>query len=94
MPCCRGLPVPPRQIINRPWLGIKGRRSGRQASAKAITVKIDTLGSVTVIALASHADPGACWAVRQRCKAIQSFKAHVGADSDIALVEALGVTPG
>jgi IS5 family transposase len=65
-----------------------------QLRAKAITVKTGTLVDATVIASASHADPEAGWAGHQRRKAIHSFKAHVGADADTALVEALCVTPG
>ena len=65
-----------------------------QLWAKAITVKTGTLVDATVIALASHADHEAGWADHQRRKVIHSFKAHVGADSGTALVEALCVTPG
>lgn len=65
-----------------------------QLRAKAITVKTGTLVDATVIASASHAGPEAGWAGHQRRKAIHSFKAHVGADADTALVEALCVTPG
>ena len=65
-----------------------------QLRARAITVKTGTLVDATVIASASHADPEAGWAGHQRRKAIHSFKAHVGADADTALVEALCVTPG
>lgn len=66
----------------------------RQLRARAITVKTGTLVDATVIASASHADTEAGWSGHQRRKAIHSFKAHVSADADTALVEALCVTPG
>ncbi|MCO6419224.1 transposase [Siccirubricoccus sp. KC 17139] len=65
-----------------------------QFRTKAIAVKTGTLVDGTVIAPASHADLEAGWVGHQRRKAIHSFKAHVGADADSALVEALSVTPG
>jgi IS5 family transposase len=64
-----------------------------QLRAKVVTVKTGTLVDATVIASASHADPEAGWAGHQWRKAIHSFKAHVGADADTALVEALCVMP-
>jgi IS5 family transposase len=66
----------------------------QQLRAKAVTVKTGTLVDATVIASASHKDSEAAWAGHRRRKAVHGFKAHVGADADTALVEALSVTPG
>jgi IS5 family transposase len=66
----------------------------QQLRAKAVTVKTGTLVDATVIASASHGDGEAAWAGHRRRKAVHGFKAHVGADSDTALVEELSVTPG
>ncbi|WP_414476174.1 IS5 family transposase [Microvirga sp. M2] len=66
----------------------------RELKAQAITIKTGTLVDATVIASATHRDEEASWAGHKRRKAIRGFKAHVAADADTALVEALAVTPG
>ena len=53
----------------------------RQLWAKAITVETGTSADATVSASASCADLQMDGAGRQRCKAIYSIKAHVGADA-------------
>jgi IS5 family transposase len=65
-----------------------------QLRAKAVSVKTGTLIDATIIASASHADGEAAWAGHQKRKAVHGFKAHVSADAETALVEALTVTPG
>jgi IS5 family transposase len=64
-----------------------------QLRAKAVSVKTGTLIDATIIASASHADGEAAWAGYQKRKATHGFKAHVSADAETALVEALTVTP-
>jgi transposase, IS5 family len=66
----------------------------RQLKARAVTVKTGTLIDATVIASASQRDGEAAWSGHRSRKAIHGFKAHVGADADTAIVEALVVTPG
>lgn len=65
-----------------------------QLKTRAVTVKTGTLVDATVIASASHGDDEAAWAGHRSRKAIHGFKAHVGADADTGLVEAVSVTPG
>ncbi len=94
-------PTPERTAFVRLWARLVARGLDQalfagvigQLRAKAITVKTGPLVDATVIALASRADPEAGWAGHQRRKAIHSFKAHVGADADTALLEALCVKP-
>lgn len=57
-------------------------------------VKTGTLVDATVIAAASKSDGEAAWARHRSRKAVHSYKAHVGADADTALIEVVVVTPG
>ncbi|NPD69588.1 IS5 family transposase (plasmid) [Lichenicola cladoniae] len=66
----------------------------KQFKRRTATVKTGTLVDATVIASASHQDGEAAWAGHRGRKAVHSFKAHVAADADTALVEELLVTPG
>jgi len=63
-----------------------------QLKAKAITVKTGTLVDATIIASASEEDGDARWVKHKGKPAVHGFKAHVGADADTALVEAVAVT--
>ncbi|MEJ7928195.1 IS5 family transposase [Sphingobium sp. AN641] len=63
-----------------------------QLRAKAVTVKTGTLVDATIIASASEDDDDARWVKHKGKRAVQGFKAHVGADADMALVEELSVT--
>ena len=65
----------------------------RQLKKRAITVKTGTLVDATIIASASKDDDGARWVKHRGRGAVHGFKAHVGADADTALVEAVSVTP-
>ena len=65
-----------------------------QVRAKAVRVNTGTLVDATVIALASKGDGEAAWAGHRSRKAVHSDTAHVGADADTALIEAVSVTPG
>ena len=65
-----------------------------QLRAKAVRVKTGTLVDATVIASASEDDGEAAWSGHRSRKAVHSYKAHVGADADTALIEAVSVTPG
>ena len=65
-----------------------------QLRAKAVRVKTGTLVDATVIASASKGDGEAAWAGHRNRKAMHSYKAHVGADADTALIEVVAVTPG
>ena len=65
-----------------------------QLRARAVRVKTGTLVDATVIASASKSDGEAGWAGHRSRKAVHSYKAHVGADADTAIVEAVSVTPG
>ena len=58
-----------------------------QLRAKAVRVKTGTLVDATVIASVSKGDGEAAWAGHRSRKAVYSYKAHVGADTDTALVE-------
>ena len=62
--------------------------------AKAITVKTGTIVDATVIRSASERDGEARWSGHRSRRAIHGYKAHVGADVETALVEAVAVTPG
>ena len=63
-----------------------------QLKAKAITVKTGTLVDATIIASASEEDRDARWVKHKGKPAVHGFKAHVGADADTAIVEAIAVT--
>jgi len=65
----------------------------RQLKKRAITVKTGTLVDATIIASASKDDDEARWVKHRGRSAVHGFKAHVGADADTALVEAVSVTP-
>ena len=65
-----------------------------QLRSKAVRVKTGTLVDATMIASASKGDGDAAWAGHRSRKAVHSYKAHVGADADTALIEAVAVTPG
>jgi len=65
-----------------------------QLKAEAVTIKTGTLVDATVVRSASEADDEAKWSGHRSRKAIHGYKAHVGADADTCLVEALDVTPG
>jgi len=65
-----------------------------QLKRQAIQVKTGTLVDATVIGSASQSDNEAGWSGHRSRKAIHSYKAHVGADADTAIVEKIGVTPG
>lgn len=65
-----------------------------QLKAQAVTVKTGTLVDATVVQSASEGDEEALWSGHRSRKAIHGYKAHVGADADTCLVEAVGVTPG
>ena len=65
----------------------------RQLKARAITIKSGTLVDATIIASASKDDDEARWVKHRGRDAVHGFKAHVGADADTALVEAVSVTP-
>jgi IS5 family transposase len=65
----------------------------RQLKKRAITVKTGTLVDATIIASASKDDDEARWVKHRGRGAVHGFKAHVGADADTALVEAVSVTP-
>ncbi len=64
-----------------------------QFKARAITVKTGTLVDATIIASASKGDGEALGAKHRNRTSVHGFKAHVGADADIALVEPMSVTP-
>jgi IS5 family transposase len=64
-----------------------------QLKKRAITVKTGTLVDATIIASASKDDDEARWVKHRGRGAVHGFKAHVGADADTALVEAVSVTP-
>lgn len=66
----------------------------RQLIAKGIRVKKGTLVDATVIASASLRDDEAAWSGHRRRRPVHGYKAHVGADADTAIVEAVAVTPG
>ena len=65
-----------------------------QLRAKAVRVKTGTLVDATVIASASEDDGEAAWSGHRSRRSVHSYKAHIGADADTALVEAVSVTPG
>jgi IS5 family transposase len=65
----------------------------RQLKKRAITIKTGTLVDATIIASASKDDDEARWVKHRGRGAVHGFKAHVGADADTALVEAVSVTP-
>jgi len=64
-----------------------------QLKAKAVRVKTGTIVDATIIASASKDDDDARWVKPKGRPAVHGFKAHVGADADTALVEAVTVTP-
>ena len=64
-----------------------------QLKARAIAVKTGTLVDATIIASASKSDDEGRWVKHQSRRAVHGFKAHVGADAETALVEAVSVTP-
>jgi IS5 family transposase len=64
-----------------------------QLKARAVTIKTGTLVDATIIASASKRDDEARWVKHRGRPAVHGFKAHVGADADTALVEAISVTP-
>ena len=64
-----------------------------QLKAKAVQVKTGTIVDATIIASASKDDDDARWVKHKGRPAVHGFKAHVGADADTALVEAVTVTP-
>jgi transposase, IS5 family len=64
-----------------------------QLKAKTIRVKTGTLVDATIIASASEDDSDARWVKHKGKPAVHGFKAHVGADADTALVEAIAITP-
>jgi transposase, IS5 family len=63
-----------------------------QLKAKAVTIKTGTLVDATIIASASEDDDDARWVKHKGKPAVHGFKAHVGADSDTALVEEVAIT--
>jgi transposase, IS5 family len=67
-----------------------------QLKAKAITVKTGTLVDAKqpfwIIASAGEGDDDARWVKHKGKPAVHGFKAHVGADADPALVEAIATT--
>lgn len=65
-----------------------------QLKAEAVTIKTGTLVDATVVRSASEGDDEAKWSGHRSRKAIHGYKAHVGADADTCLVEAVDVTPG
>lgn len=65
-----------------------------QLKAQTVTVKTGTLVDATVVQSASEEDDEARWSGHRSRKAIHSYKAHVGADAETCIVEAVGVTPG
>ena len=64
-----------------------------QLKARAITVKTGTLVDATIITSASKDDDEARWVKHRGRASVHGFKAHIGADADTALVEAVSVTP-
>lgn len=64
-----------------------------QLKAKAIRVNADTLVDATVAASASKEEGEGCWVKHKDRPVVHGFKAHVGADTDTALVEEIAVTP-
>jgi IS5 family transposase len=64
-----------------------------QLKRRAITIKTGTLVDATIIASASKDDDEARWVKHRGRGAVHGFKAHVGADANTALVEAVSVTP-
>jgi len=64
-----------------------------QLKARAVTVKTGTLVDATIIASASKDDDQARWVKHRNRASVHGYKAHVGADADTALVEAVSVTP-
>jgi hypothetical protein len=64
-----------------------------QLEARAVTVKTGTLVDATIIAPASKGDEAARWVKHRNRGSIHGFKAHLRADADTALVEAVSVTP-
>ena len=65
-----------------------------QLKDNAIRIKTGTIVDATVVGPASQGGGGAGWPGHRSRKAVHSYKAHVGADADTALVEKLAVTPG
>lgn len=63
-----------------------------QLKALAVTVKTGTLVDATIIASGSEDDADGRWVKHKGKRAVQGFKAHVGADADTALVEEVCVT--
>lgn len=66
----------------------------QQLRARSVAVKTGTLVDATVIASASQGDSEAGWSGHRSRKAVHSYKAHVAADAETALVERVDVTPG
>lgn len=64
-----------------------------QLKASTIRVKTGTLVDATIIASASEDDGEGHWVKHRGRPAVHGFKAHVGADADTAVVEAIAVTP-
>lgn len=64
-----------------------------QLKTRAIRVKMGTLVDATIIASASAEDDEARWVKHKGKAAVHGFKAHVGADADMALVEEVAITP-
>jgi IS5 family transposase len=64
-----------------------------QLKARAIKVKTGTLVDATIIVSASKEDDEGHWVKHKGKPAVHSFKAHVGADADTALVEEVAITP-
>ncbi len=58
-----------------------------QLKSMAMRVKTGTLVDATIIASASVEDDDGRWVKHKGKRAVHGFKAHVGADSDTALVE-------
>jgi len=64
-----------------------------QLTARAITVKTGTMVDATIIVSATKDDQEARWVKHRSRPSVYGFKAHVGADAETALVEAVSVTP-
>jgi transposase, IS5 family len=63
-----------------------------QLKAKAVRVKTGTIVDATIISSASEDDGDARWVKHSKKPAVHGFKAHIGADADTGLVEAVAVT--
>lgn len=63
-----------------------------QLKSQAVTIKTGTLVDATIIAPISEDDDDARRVEHKGKRAVRGFNAHIGADADKALVEAVSIT--